>query len=89
MLQMNFLHITKDDMLNGEGLRVVLWTAGCTHHCKNCHNPITWDITGGIPFEVKLPNTSLKKAMKDVLNKENLSLPYDSAGDAISSMLED
>ena len=38
-------------MLNGEGLRSVLWVAGCTHHCKNCHNPITWDINGGIPFD--------------------------------------
>lgn len=38
-------------MLNGEGLRVVLWVSGCTHHCKNCHNPITWDIAGGIEFD--------------------------------------
>ncbi len=48
---MRYHNITKDDMLNGEGLRVVLWTAGCTHHCKNCHNPITWDIMGGIEFD--------------------------------------
>ena len=41
---MNYHNITKDDMLNGDGLRVVLWVAGCTHKCKNCHNPITWDI---------------------------------------------
>lgn len=48
---MRYHNITKDDMLNGEGLRVVLWVAGCTHHCKNCHNPITWDITGGVEFD--------------------------------------
>ena len=48
---MRYHNITKDDMLNGEGLRVVLWVAGCTHHCKNCHNPITWDIAGGIEFD--------------------------------------
>ena len=48
---MRYHNITKDDMLNGEGLRSVLWVAGCTHHCKNCHNPITWDINGGIPFD--------------------------------------
>ena len=46
---MRYHNITKDDMLNGDGLRVVLWVAGCEHHCKNCHNPITWDINGGIP----------------------------------------
>lgn len=38
-------------MLNGSGLRVVLWVAGCEHHCKNCHNPITWDPDGGIHFD--------------------------------------
>ena len=48
---MNYHNITKDDMLNGDGLRVVLWVAGCTHHCHNCQNPITWDVAGGIPFD--------------------------------------
>ena len=37
-------------MLNGDGLRVVLWVAGCSHHCKGCQNPITWDPNGGLPF---------------------------------------
>lgn len=46
----NIHNITHDDMKNGDGLRVVLWVAGCSHHCKGCHNPITWDPDGGIPF---------------------------------------
>lgn len=50
---MRYHNITKDDMLNGDGLRVVLWVAGCSHHCKGCQNPITWDPKGGIPFEDK------------------------------------
>lgn len=53
---MNYHNITKDDMLNGDGLRVVLWVAGCTHHCHNCQNPVTWDVTGGIPFDEKAEN---------------------------------
>lgn len=48
---MRYHNITKDDMLNGDGLRTVLWVAGCSHGCRNCHNPITWDICGGIPFD--------------------------------------
>ena len=48
---MNYHNITKEDMLNGEGLRVVLWVAGCNHCCKNCQNPITWDKNGGLPFD--------------------------------------
>lgn len=37
-------------MLNGDGLRVVLWVAGCNHCCRECQNPITWDPNGGLPF---------------------------------------
>ncbi|ROR22100.1 anaerobic ribonucleoside-triphosphate reductase activating protein [Mobilisporobacter senegalensis] len=48
---MRYHNITKDDMLNGDGLRVVLWVAGCTHACKECQNPVTWDINGGILFD--------------------------------------
>ncbi len=47
---MNYHNITKDDMLNGDGLRVVLWVAGCSHGCLGCQNPITWDVNGGLPF---------------------------------------
>jgi anaerobic ribonucleoside-triphosphate reductase activating protein len=38
-------------MLNGDGIRVTLLVAGCEHHCKNCQNPFTWDVHGGIPFD--------------------------------------
>lgn len=48
---MRYHNITTDDMLNGDGLRTVLWVAGCTHHCEKCQNPITWDIDGGIEFD--------------------------------------
>ncbi|MDY3919574.1 MAG: anaerobic ribonucleoside-triphosphate reductase activating protein [Candidatus Limivivens sp.] len=48
---MRYHNITKDDMLNGDGLRVVLWVAGCSHCCKECQNPITWDPNGGLPFD--------------------------------------
>ena len=48
---MRYHNITKDDMLNGDGLRVVLWLAGCNHCCKECHNPVTWDPNGGLPFD--------------------------------------
>ena len=40
---MRFHNITHDDMLNGTGLRVVLWVAGCEHHCPGCQNSFTWN----------------------------------------------
>lgn len=48
---MRYHNITKDDMLNGDGLRVVLWVAGCSHRCRECHNPLTWDPDGGLLFD--------------------------------------
>lgn len=48
---MRYHNITKDDMLNGDGLRVVLWVAGCDHGCKGCQNPVTWDPNGGLIFD--------------------------------------
>ena len=53
---MRYHNITKDDMLNGDGLRVVLWTAGCEHHCPGCHNEITWDVDGGLDFDDNAKN---------------------------------
>ena len=48
---MNYHDITHDDMKNGDGLRVVLWVAGCDHHCKGCQNPVTWDPDDGKKFD--------------------------------------
>ena len=53
---MNYHNITTDDMLNGDGLRVVLWVSGCTHQCPECQNPITWDLAGGLPFDEEAEN---------------------------------
>lgn len=61
---MNYHNITKDDMLNGDGLRVVLWVSGCSHACPDCQNPVTWDPNGGLPFTQDEKNeifTELKK----------------------------
>lgn len=46
---MNYATITKQDMLNGDGIRAVFWVTGCSHHCKGCHNPETWDENYGKP----------------------------------------
>lgn len=48
---MRYHNITKDDMLNGDGLRVVLWVSGCAHCCRECQNPVTWDPNSGLPFD--------------------------------------
>lgn len=47
---MNYAEIKKYDIANGEGVRVSLFVSGCTHHCKGCFNPETWDFAFGTPF---------------------------------------
>lgn len=65
---MRYHDITKDDMLNGDGLRVVLWVAGCGHHCKGCQNPITWDPNGGIPFDEAAKRELFEQIEKDYIS---------------------
>lgn len=63
---MRYHNITTDDMRNGDGLRTVLWVSGCSHCCKECHNPITWDPNGGLLFD--------EEAKEELFDK--LSRPY-------------
>lgn len=55
-------------MLNGDGLRVVLWVAGCNHCCKGCQNPITWDPEGGIPFDEAARNEIFEQLDKSYIS---------------------
>lgn len=75
---MRYHNITKDDMLNGDGLRVVLWVAGCNHCCKGCQNPITWDPDGGLLFD-----EAAKQEIYDQLDKSYVSGITFSGGDPL------
>ena len=48
---MNYHNITYPDQNNGDGLRVVLWVSGCSHHCVNCQNQQTWNPDSGVVFD--------------------------------------
>ena len=75
---MNYHNITHDDMLNGPGLRVVLWVAGCDHYCDNCQNPVTWDPDDGLTFD-----DAAKGELKQLLCKEYISGLTLSGGDPL------
>lgn len=48
--KMNYGEIKKNDIANGEGVRVSLFVSGCTHHCPGCFNAVTWDFEYGQEF---------------------------------------
>ena len=77
---MRYHNITKDDMLNGDGLRVVLWVSGCSHCCKGCQNPITWDVNGGVLFD-----DAAKQEIFEQLDKSYISGITFSGGDPLHS----
>ena len=61
---MNYIGITKCDIANGLGVRVVLWVSGCSLDCKECHNPETWNFCAGKPFD-----DAAKEELFDALSK--------------------
>ena len=75
---MKYHNITKDDMLNGDGLRVVLWVSGCEHHCPGCQNPVTWDPQDGVEF-----NEDAEKEIFEQLEKDYISGITFSGGDPL------
>lgn len=65
---MNYHNITTDDMLNGDGLRTVLWVAGCSHHCPFCQNPETHDENSGILFDAAAKEELFTKLAPSYIN---------------------
>ena len=59
---MGFLHsFTTGSTVDGPGVRVVAWTAGCQWRCRYCHNPDTWTMTNGIPVTITKAIEELRK----------------------------
>lgn len=70
---MNYHMIRTDDMLNGEGLRVVIFLSGCLHHCEGCHNPETWNVSSGKEFTANEINAIMSELDKDYISGVTLS----------------
>lgn len=47
----NLSGIAGDSIVDGPGIRTTFFGQGCPHHCPGCHNPETWDFSGGTPWE--------------------------------------
>jgi anaerobic ribonucleoside-triphosphate reductase activating protein len=58
----------KESVVDGPGLRFVVFAQGCRHACKGCHNPETWDPLGGTAVAVEdlLGQIKAEKLIKGV-----------------------
>lgn len=70
---MRFSEIKDNDIANGEGIVMSLWTQGCPHHCKGCFNLETWDFDGGKEFKEEDKEYILQNIDKNNI-KRNLSI---------------
>ena len=60
--EMGFLHsFTTGATVDGPGVRVVAWTAGCMWRCRYCHNPDTWTMSNGMVVSIARATEELRK----------------------------
>lgn len=62
--------IQYDSIVDGEGLRTVIWTQGCPHRCPGCHNPRTHSLDGGFEMDIE----DLKKEISTYPNQDGITL---------------
>ena len=65
---MNYLDIKHCNMVNGEGLRTVIWVSGCERKCPGCFSPHTHDFKSGIEFDEKAITELFKDSKEDWCN---------------------
>lgn len=69
---MNYSAIKYNDIANGTGVRTVLFVSGCTHHCRGCFQPETWDFKNGDTFTSEVRDQILESLTPDYI--EGLTL---------------
>lgn len=63
---MRIAGIVRDSIVDGVGIRDVVFVQGCPHHCKGCHNPNTWNREGGTSMTIHQIRDQLIDSDNDV-----------------------
>ena len=85
---MRYNSITTCDIVNGDGLGVVLWCQGCDLKCEGCHNQSTWDFCGGYLFDDNARDLILRELQKPYITRLTLSGGHPLAPQNLSACLE-
>lgn len=72
--------IEPDSIVDGKGVRTVIWTQGCSHNCYGCHNPDTHSFSGGILVDT----SDVIKEISKLKNQDGITF---SGGDPINQVL--
>lgn len=73
--------LLKDSIVDGVGIRTVIWTQGCIHNCKGCHNPETHSFEAGKLVDVE----QVKKQIKELQGQDGITF---SGGDPMCQVKE-
>lgn len=71
---MNYLSYHNVDFVNGPGVRVSLFVAGCTHRCEGCHSANSWRFDAGLKFGEAEAQRLLTDLADPKIDKAGLSL---------------
>jgi anaerobic ribonucleoside-triphosphate reductase activating protein len=87
---MNYSGISYPDVENGKGVRCTLFVSGCSHHCKGCHNPETWNFDFGSEFTKDTKDKLFNIVAKTYIHGLTLSGgdPLDNYDDILSLVKE-
>lgn len=58
-----------DSIVDGEGIRAIVWTQGCSHNCEGCHNQETHSFDGGFIKNID----DLKKEIANLKNHDGIT----------------
>lgn len=77
------IHIYDDDLLNGEGIREVVFLQGCPHHCKGCFSPETWEFKQETPESIAKDKEYIQH-LSEKLSKDYISGLTITGGDPLA-----
>lgn len=70
---MKYLNILDCSIADGEGVRVALFVSGCSHHCRGCHNPQSWNPDNGKEFTEETKEKIFKLLDRDYIDGLTIS----------------